>query len=80
MRLGRSTSAGSVSVEAMTVRFSHGIHNDDGSVGFNAGAQATALDGETTYGQALSGFCARFESRWVASRRAPPSVGRARAS
>jgi hypothetical protein len=50
VRLGRSTPDGSVAVEAMTARVNLGIYNDDGSVGLNAGAQAGALGGETTYG------------------------------
>lgn len=50
IRLGKSTSAGSVSVEAMTLRVNRGIHNDDGSVGLNVGVQATALGTEATYG------------------------------
>jgi hypothetical protein len=50
VRVGGSTSAGSVGVEAMTARVSFGIHNDDGSVGVNAGVQTAALGGETTCG------------------------------
>lgn len=50
VRLGKSTSAGSFGAEALTVRVNRGIHNDDGSVGFNAGAQVTALAAEATYG------------------------------
>lgn len=50
VRLGRSTSAGSFGIEAMTLRVNRGIHNDDGSVGLNMGAQVTALGGETTVG------------------------------
>ena len=49
VRFGRSTSVGSVGVEAMTARVNCGIHNDDGSVGFNVGAQVAALGAETTY-------------------------------
>lgn len=50
VRVGTSTPAGSVGVEAMTLRVSRGIHNDDGSVGFNMGAQLTALGAEGTSG------------------------------
>lgn len=49
-RIGRSTSIGSVGIEAVTARANIGFHNDDGSVGINAGAQATALGAETTLG------------------------------
>jgi hypothetical protein len=51
VRLGGASSSGSASVEAMTMRVSRGIHNDDGSVGLNLGAQATAIGAEGTYGK-----------------------------
>lgn len=47
-RIGRSSPSGSVGIEVLTARANMGIHNDDGSVGINAGAQATALGVETT--------------------------------
>jgi len=54
VRIGRSTRDGSVAIESFTLRANAGIYNDDGSVGLNAGAQATALGGETTFGTATS--------------------------
>ncbi len=54
VRLGRSPGEGNTSIEAMTLRINRGIHNDDGSVGFNLGGQFTALGGEVTVGGANS--------------------------
>jgi hypothetical protein len=54
LRFGKSTSVGSFGVESFTVRATSGLYNDDGSVGLNMGAQATALGAEATYGTANS--------------------------
>jgi hypothetical protein len=43
------------SVENMTARANAGIHNDDGSTGFNLGAGAIVIGGEATLGTATSG-------------------------
>lgn len=43
---GRNTSA---TVDALSARAQVGIHNDDGSVGFNAGALAVGAGAEATY-------------------------------
>jgi hypothetical protein len=48
VRLGQAKAAGSFNIEAFTLRATHGIHNDDGSTGYNIGALATALGGEVT--------------------------------
>jgi hypothetical protein len=42
------------SAEAFTARANLGIHNDDGSTGFNAGAGATAVGFEGTLGRESS--------------------------
>lgn len=49
-RVGVSGSNGNVTGEAFTVRANGGAHNDDGSVGFNAGVIGTAVGVEGTLG------------------------------
>lgn len=49
-RVGLSGQNGSVSAEAFTARRGAGVRNDDGSVGLNAGAVATAAGVEGTLG------------------------------
>lgn len=48
VRLGQTKAAGSFNIEALSLRATHGIHNDDGSTGYNIGGLATALSGEVT--------------------------------
>jgi hypothetical protein len=48
LRVGVSGSHGSSGAEFLTARAGAGAHNDDGSVGFNAGASATAAGVEST--------------------------------
>lgn len=50
IRVGTTNSLGSVTIEAFTARGNIGIHNDDGSTGFNIGGVLTALGDETTLG------------------------------
>jgi len=52
VRVGGSVGMLSGSVEAMTARANAGIHNDDGSTGFNVGAGATLIGSEATVGSA----------------------------
>lgn len=47
-RLGLSGRSGSVTAEFLTARAHGGAHNDDGSIGFNAGARATGAGIEGT--------------------------------
>lgn len=63
VRTGISGKNGSLGVEAFTARAAGGAHNDDGSVGINSGAQATAIavegtvpvgDGSLTLGASVS--------------------------
>jgi hypothetical protein len=49
-RVGLSGQNGSISTEAFTARSGVGLRNDDGSVGLNAGATATAISVEGTLG------------------------------
>jgi len=48
LRAGWSDSHASWSVEALTIRGTHGIHNDDGSTGYNVMGLATAVGAEGT--------------------------------
>lgn len=49
-RVGLSGQNGAISAEAFTARRGAGVRNDDGSVGLNAGAVATAVGIEGTLG------------------------------
>ncbi len=48
LRVGKSDATGSFNIESFTIRATHGIHNDDGSTGYNVSGLATALGGEVT--------------------------------